>query len=58
MAKTDVARYWPKQRDACSDQYGHARDYQSVDEPCRQESLNRNAAVYVSVFKPSGFELG
>jgi hypothetical protein len=49
VAQNYVARYRAKQGDACSDQYRHPCDHQSVDEAGRQESLNGDAAVYKRV---------
>ena len=57
VAKADVVWHLAKQRDACSDQYWHACNHRSVDEPSRKELLNRVASVYISVFEPACFEL-
>jgi hypothetical protein len=57
MAKNDVVRYRAKQWNARSDQHRHARDHQSADTSGREESLNRDPAIYVSVLEAARFEL-
>src|SRR5215472_9741120 len=57
VAKADIVWHWAKQRDACADQYRHTRDHHPVDESGGDESLNRDAAIYISVFETAGVEL-
>src|SRR5262249_40964233 len=44
-------------RDTCPDQYRHARDHHPVDASGREESLNRDATVYIRMFETAAFEL-
>ncbi|MBB5345065.1 hypothetical protein HDF10_003051 [Edaphobacter lichenicola] len=49
MAKTDVARHRPNNGMPAPISTGTC-DHQSVDQAGRQESLNGDAAVYISMF--------
>lgn len=57
MAKLDIARQRAEERNACADQYRHACDDHSVDASRGQESLDGDAAVYISMFETTRFEL-
>ena len=56
VMERDIAPHRAKERNAFSDQHRYVRDYQSVDESRRQESLNREAAVYVGVLEAACFK--
>src|SRR5215469_10394534 len=53
----DVARSRAEQRYARTDQHRHAGDHQAVDESSREESLNGDPAVDISVLETARSEL-
>jgi hypothetical protein len=57
VAKADVPRHWAKERNACPNENRHARDHQPADASGCEKSLNRDAAVDISVFEAARFEM-
>src|SRR5512146_3161040 len=49
MTQPNVAGQRPEQRYSFSNEYRHASNDETLNEPCAQESLNGNAAVNVQV---------
>jgi hypothetical protein len=57
VAKADVVWQLAKQWDARSNQHWHSRNHHSIYESSGEESLNRHAAIHVSVPEAAGLQL-